>query len=77
MTTALSKTRNLKALYWCSAVAIAVPFIWSLVHFFGIGVVLLLTPLTGAAVVAYRMHLSRLAEKPGKYPRQAGFILRR
>ncbi|MBK9769028.1 MAG: HD domain-containing protein [Chloracidobacterium sp.] len=63
MTTALSKTRNLKALHWCSAVAIAVPFIWSLVHFFGIGVVLLLTPLTGAAVVAYRMHLSRLAEK--------------
>ncbi len=63
MKTASSKTRIHKALYWCGAAVIAVPLIWSLVYFFGIGVAFLLTPLTIAAAVAYRMHLSRLAEK--------------
>ncbi|MEQ1605158.1 MAG: GTP cyclohydrolase IIa [Pyrinomonadaceae bacterium] len=63
MKTTSFKIKSSKALYWCAAVAIAVPFVWSLVYFFGIGVVFLLVPLTIAAVVAYRMHLSRLAEK--------------
>lgn len=63
MKTISPKTKSTKILYWCITACAAVPLVWFLVYFFGPAVMLLLAPLAVAGVVAYRMHLSRLAEK--------------
>ncbi|MFT3743732.1 MAG: GTP cyclohydrolase IIa [Pyrinomonadaceae bacterium] len=63
MNSKASKTKRTKALYWCAAVAAAIPLIWFLVYTFGIEVGFLLAPMAVVAFIAYRMHVSRLAEK--------------
>lgn len=58
-----SKIIRSRALFWCGGVIVAAPLVWLLVGYFGLGLVFLLVPLTIAAIVAYRMHLSQLAVK--------------
>lgn len=50
-------------MFWCGALLLTAPGFWLLLTYFGTGLVFFLLPLTIAAFVAYRMHLSRLAEK--------------
>ena len=58
-----SKILRSRALFWCGGVIVAAPLVWLLVGYFGLGLVFLLVPLTIAAIVAYRIHLSQLAVK--------------
>lgn len=52
-----------RALLWCGGILLAAPVVWLLISYFGSGLVFLLVPLAITAILAYRMHVGRLADK--------------
>ena len=52
-----------RTVFWCASLLLAASVFWLLLSYFGTGLAFVLLPLTVAAFVAYRMHLSRLAQK--------------
>lgn len=59
----LNKLTRSRPLIWCALVAVLVPGIWLAVNQFGPEVGFLLVPLAIISVLAYRLHVNRLAAK--------------
>ncbi|CAN5359337.1 hypothetical protein BH10ACI2_BH10ACI2_22490 [soil metagenome] len=60
---ALNRFQRSKKLKWLVAFFVAIPAVWFLLYQFGTQFAFFLAPLVIFAIVAYRMHLSRLAQK--------------